>query len=161
MDAPKTDAALAPGLTVCADCRSADAVLTSDPGERWARHLCFDCAEDELDRLCTPREFHELLVRARSNPAFRPLPVPPLDWESCDWSKVEALRGSWVRFRERVRDLERCWALLPGGGRCVRRASAEGVCETHWRQGCTVPGLGWSGETPQGRMMVRQRRSAA
>lgn len=43
-------AALVPGLTLCAACRDRDAVLTVDAGERWARPLCFDCAEDLIER---------------------------------------------------------------------------------------------------------------
>ena len=156
-------AALVPGLTVCADCRDADAAVTVDPGERWARHVCLDCADADVERACLPPAFAGLVKTAREEWRYRSLPRPQTDWESADHSKLNALRAQWARFSATVRELDRCWAMLADGSRCVRVAADAGVCETHAVMGCRLPGLGWRGGEPQGRMIVRlaKGRSAA
>lgn len=158
--APDPAAALVPGLTLCGDCRSRDAVLTSDPGERWERPLCFQCAEDEIERMCTPRETYEMIVRAREDPRYRPLPPPPVDLATADHSKLNALRAQWLAFESRMVDGARCWAMV-ATGRCVRAEAREGLCETHLAVGASVPGLGWLGDVPQGPIVARRGRSAA
>lgn len=157
----RANAALLPGLTVCAACRSRDAVLVDEPGERWARPLCFECAEAELELASVPVGMVGLLKSAREEWRYRPLPAPRQDWETADHSRLNALRASWLVFEAARREVDRCWACLPSGSRCVREAFSEGVCSTHFVQGCTVPGLGWSGDDPRGRMVVRRGRSAA
>lgn len=157
----KTDAALTPGLTVCADCRSADAEVTVDPGERWARHVCLECADADLERANLSREMFELLTRARENPVYRPLPAPRVDLATADHSKLNALRAQWRAFERTLTDASRCWAILRDGSRCVRAEEVDGTCWTHHMQGCSVPGLGWRGGVPQGPILARRGRSAA
>ena len=149
---------------MCAACRTRDAAVIEDPGERWARPLCFDCAEDVLDRLNAfgeHREAAEMIVGAKEEAVYRPLPAPRVDWETADRSKLERLRALWRAFEAERRMVERCWAILGDGSRCRREAADAGVCETHAVMGCRLPGLGWQGGEPQGRIVVRQRRMAA
>ena len=152
------------GLTVCADCRGADAEVTVDAGERWGRHVCLDCCEEMLERdrakAVSPAVL-DVIDRARANPRWRPLPVLPFDWETADHSKVEALRRGWRAFQASLTEATRCWAILRDGSRCVRGESFEGVCDTHHALGCRVPGLGWVGGVPQGPILARRGRSAA
>ncbi len=147
---------------MCSGCRGRDAELTVDPGEEWARPLCFDCLEDELEHdeaIGINPAIAADILRARTDARWRPLPAPYVDPATLDQSKLVALRRSWVAFRDKVSDLERCWALLPNGGRCGRVGGPEGVCETHAHVGCRLPGLGWRGDQPIGRIIVRQGRS--
>ena len=153
-------ATLLPGLTLCAQCRSRDAICTESPGERGERHLCAECADDAIEAACSSPALRELANTARGE-WRRPLPLPQLPWEKLDFSKVEALRAQWLSFQAGVSELARCWAVLHDGTRCVREASTEGVCDTHYVLGCRVPGLGWRGGEPRGRVIARRGRSAA
>lgn len=148
---------LEPGVTLCADCRSRDAEVVSDPDDRWARAVCFECVEDFLERdkaRSVSVEAADVIVRATGEARYRPLPV--VVPKEPDMSKVEELRRQWRRFSATVVDAGRCWAALADGSRCVRAAAEEGVCETHAIKGCTLPGLGWRGGVPQGRMVSRR-----
>lgn len=160
-------ASIQPGLTLCAACRSRDAVVTVDPDERWARPLCFDCVEDLLERenaLHIHRGAVELIQRAHREPV-RPLPAPLVDWETADHSKLLELRAQWRAYEAAaVRTLAgaaRCWAIVADGSRCVRDEQEQGLCETHLVRGARVPGLGWRGDEPQGPVTVRRERVTA
>ncbi len=159
--APPSSATLVCGLTLCARCRTRDAVLTLDPDERWAQHLCFDCLEDFLERdeaAGINRVAVTLLQRAQEEPA-RPLPVKLEDWRTTDQSKLNELRAQWRAYERTLAGAPRCWALRPDGSRCVRDESERGLCETHLNNGCTMPGLGWSVEgKPIGRIVARRGR---
>ena len=137
-----------PGLTICVRCRTRDAVAIFDPGERWAEAVCFDCIEDWLERVraAAVNEAGAVLVAVagdelelgEADPAARRL--------------LERLSSSGAEQARR-----RCWAILPDGSRCRRRATAgpDGspfLCETH-RHGCRVPGLGWRDGVPSGRVL--------
>lgn len=157
-------AALVPGLTLCADCRTRDAELTVDPGERWARHICFDCLEDVIERenaVHIDRSAVNLIQRARREPA-RPLPVPITDWETADQSKLVRLRAQWRAYAglgmRTLAGASRCWAVLPTGVRCGRQEHEAGLCETHLYRGASVPGLGWAEDVPQGPIVARRGR---
>ena len=159
---------LEPGLTLCAVCRARDAVLVEDPGERWQRPLCFECADDVLDRMnahgIAPAA-EEMILGARKELVYRPLPVPVVDWETADHSKLNVLRAQWQAYEagnaRRLAGASRCWAIVPDGSRCVRDEDGQGVCWTHALQGCRIPGLGWDGDKPIGRVIVRQGKVVA
>lgn len=158
---------LVPGLTLCMDCRSEDAEVTVDPGERWQRHVCLGCADDELEREVA-RELHPATVAVLRQAEKEPrwwLPTPATDWETADRTKLNGLKAQWRAYEaENARTLagaSRCWAMRADGSRCVRDAVEAGVCETHQHMGCTVPGLGWLGDAPQGPLLARRGRSAA
>ncbi len=146
---------------LCVSCRGRDAELTVDPGESWARPICFDCLEDELEqdeaRAIHP-EAAAAILAARKDVRYRPLLAPWVDPATLDQTKLNALKRSWAAFSQRVSDLQRCWAILPSEGRCGRLAGSEGVCDTHAHVGCRLPGLGWRGDQPIGRIIVRQGR---
>lgn len=139
-------------------------MLVEDPGERWARPLCFDCADDVIDRMNAHGEHPEaaeMILKAREEIVYRPLPAPRINWETADHTKLNALRAQWRAFEGTLTDASRCWAALPNGTQCVRREHEAGLCETHLIQGCDVPGLGWAGGEPRGRMVARRGRRAA
>lgn len=134
-----------PGLTICSRCRARDAVVTLEPFERWAEDLCFECVDVELERIAaaavdvTAADLiavaRDELELGRAAPAVR--------------ERAEKISTSAATQSKR-----RCWAILPDGTRCRRRATAgrygaETVCETH-RHGCRLPGLGWRDGIPQG-----------
>lgn len=159
-------AALLPGLTLCAECRSADAEVTLDPGERWQRHLCIGCADDEIEREVA-RELAPTLVDVIRTNERQPkwwLPAPTINPETADQTKLAQLRAQWRAYElaaaRTLAGASRCWAVLRDGSRCIRDEAAlsPGVCETHHLQGCTVPGLGWFGDAPQGPMVARRGR---
>jgi hypothetical protein len=150
---------IVPGLTVCHSCRIADASVTVDPGERFARPLCFDCLEHELERDSLEPGFRALLDAAReSGRYFRPAPRT-VDLDTADYSKLNGLRRQWDRYQLTLEQTSspRCWAILPAGDRCSRPASVdEFLCDTH-RAGCTVPGLGWADGRPCGQTVTARR----
>ena len=119
--------------------------------------LCFECAEARLDRCEVPPGQLAVLDRIRDPAPYRRLLPDP--WGrpvvAPDMTKLEALRLQWVAFQAQVGDADRCWAMLPAGGRCGRRGDRDGVCETHRVQGCRLPGLGWRSDEPIGRIIVR------
>lgn len=161
---PHAASVLVAGVTPCADCRVHDAEVTVDPGERWARHVCLDCADDELERVearAIAPAFADVIRWANTDVKWRPLPVPPVDLATCDYTLLNARRAEWLAFSGQVREAARCWAVLRDGGRCVRLEAREGLCETHLAMGASVPGLGWAGGVPQGPIVARRGRSAA
>ena len=158
------------GLTLCAACRTRDAELVEDPGERWQRPLCFECADDVLDRMNAHGENPagaELIVHAREEAVYRPLPTRLIDWETADHTKINELKAQWRAYQGRLgrpgtlAGAPRCWAVLPSGSRCVRAEHEAGLCETHLYQGCRVPGLGWQGDEPRGPIVARRGKVAA
>jgi hypothetical protein len=157
------------GWTLCSACRARDAELVEDPGERWQRPLCFECADDVIDRMNALGEnwtATEALIVARKEAVYRPLPTRLIDWETADHTKINALAAQWRAYQgllgdggERTRG---CWAMVPAGTRCVRdEAGADGLCSTHQVQGCRVPGLGWDGDEPRGPIVARRGKVAA
>ena len=162
---PAVAFALEPGLTLCFACRARDAVLVEDPGERWQRPLCFECAEDVVDRLNAlgeNRAAAEMIVHAREEAVYRPLPTRLIDWETADHTRLLGLRAQWLAYRDgspgTPTGAPRCWAVLPSGSRCVRAEHEAGLCETHLYQGCQIPGLGWDGDEPRGPIVGRRGR---
>lgn len=149
---------ITPGVTLCSSCRIADAALTIDPGERWSRDLCIQCADDEIESESVPREMYELIQRARFNVRYRPLSAPRVDWTTADMTKLNAAKAYWQRKQLEIADIGRCWAILADGTRCVRAEADGGVCLTHASAGCRLPGLGWKGSKPQGRIIDRPPR---
>lgn len=152
------------GLGVCAQCRSADAEVTVDPGERWQRHLCVGCADAEVEREVA-RELAPALVdvlRANEKQPKWWLPAPHADWETADTTKLNELKTQWRAYElaaaRTLSGASRCWALVANHSRCVRDEFRDGLCETHLHVGAQVPGLGWLGEVPQGRMISRRGR---
>ncbi len=145
------------GLTLCAVCRIRDAEVTESAGERWQRHLCARCADEHVERLCVPAG-QEALFASRDDLPWRPLPAPRVRLEDADHTKLIALRQQWLAFSARATDTARCWAMLGDGSRCVRAAEEDGVCGTHAFMGCRLPGLGWRGTEPQGRVVNRARK---
>lgn len=143
----------------CADCKKAPPAVTMDPGERWQREVCVDCADDELERLNTPRWFLEHVQEVREEAEWRPRPVRLLDWETCDVSKLNSLNSEWEEFVVNGRRVTRCWALT-SRGRCPQRELEQGLCAHHTSVGARIPGLGWSRGVPQGPILGRRGRSS-
>lgn len=154
----------AAGLGVCVACRSADAEVTVDPGERWQRHLCIGCADAMLEREVA-REIAPALVNVLRENEKQPrwwLPTPATDWETADRTKLNQLQTQWRAYElaaaRTLAGASRCWAVVAGGRRCVRDEHRDGLCETHLHVGAQVPGLGWLGDAPQGPMVARRGR---
>lgn len=139
---------ISPGLTICSRCRARDAVLTLEPFERWAEDLCFECVDLELERLqaaAVDVTGADLIAVARDE----------LELGIADPRVRE--RAEKISTPAATQSRRRCWAILPDGTRCRRKATAgrygaETVCETH-RHGCRLPGLGWRDGVPQGRIL--------
>lgn len=171
MSTPNAAPVLLAGLTLCADDRIRDAEIVWGADQAEPEFLCIDCADRRIERetaLGVSRGFVELLDRARQETVIRPLPVPPVDLETADRSKLEAIRRSYEAFKvsraAETLEASRCFAMLPDGSRCARShdGGEEGVCETHAYIGYRLPLQGWAGGEARGRVIARPgRRSAA
>lgn len=152
---------IVPGLTLCANRCGRDAELVADAGERWAKPICFDCLEDLIERenaVEINRSAVEQIQRARTETRYRPPRFVPERIDDLDHSKLLELRRTWLLYRDRVAERDRCWAILPRGDRCLRRAAVDGyLCETHAELGGRMPGLGWKGEQACGNIIPIRR----
>jgi hypothetical protein len=128
---------ITPGLTICYRCRTRDAELVLEPGERWAEALCFACIADLIERenaVAVNRDAAALIAVAGGELELR---------ESGAGDLAETISTPALEQARR-----RCWAFLPAGTRCKRKATCGPpgqpfLCDTH-RHGCKVPGLGWT-----------------
>lgn len=99
-----------------------------------------------------------LLAKARMDAeTYLPRPrVTGVPWSRELEAEWQELKRAWAREDRQVKPGVRCWAVLRDGSQCARRAADAGVCETHAYMGCRLPGLGWRGGEPQGRIVVRR-----